>query len=174
MYRGNEVKVSGIVDYYVADKPGGTKVRTHFFIADDMEGNDLLIGLTTMKAWGVLKPDFPDNDSEMFLKSAERERTIQHHINRIAAAKTAESKNEDNADKAHSEEVLKAEGDEVAVNLTEKQSSQQRRKEERLQKKTQYKKEKWILKDIERDKDLAALKEEFIKEFQQVFTVKIG
>ena len=43
-----------------------------------------------------------------------------------------------------------------------------------MQRKNQYKKEKWILKEIERDKELAALREEFIKEFQKVFAVKLG
>ena len=59
------------------------------------------------------------------------------------------------------------------MNLTEKQSSQKRRKDERTKRKNQYKKEKWILKEIERDKELAALRKELIKEFDEVFTVKL-
>ena len=34
-----------------------------------MEGEDLLIGIKTMKRWAILPKDFPNNESEKFLKS---------------------------------------------------------------------------------------------------------
>ena len=86
----------------MAEEPGGQKVRTHFYVADKMEGNDILIGLKTMKKWGIIKEIFPNNDSEMFLKSDEKTKVLQHHINRISAAESAKSENECNDDKANS------------------------------------------------------------------------
>ena len=140
--QGNEVKISGIEEYYIAEEPGGQKVRTHFYVADEMEGDDLLIGLTTMNKWGIIKKNFPNNDSERFLQSDEKTKTLQHHINRISAVESAKSENEGNDDEANSKEVNKAEGDEVTVNLTEKESSQKGRKEEHTRRKKKYKLEK--------------------------------
>ena len=128
-----------------------------------MEGEDLLIGLKTMKKWGILPKDFPNNDSEKFLKSDQKTKVLQHHINRISAAESAKSENESIDDEANSTEVNKAEGDEVTVNLTEKESSQKRRKNERKMRKDTYKLEKWIAKEKERDRELEKMPKEMIK-----------
>ena len=41
--QGNEVKISGIAECYVADEPGGQSIKHHFYVAEEMEGEDLLI-----------------------------------------------------------------------------------------------------------------------------------
>ena len=82
-----------------------------------MEGADLLIGARTMIKWGVLPKIFPDMDKMKFLSSDKDLKLLQHHINRISAAESANTTNENNAD-----------SDEVTVNLSEKESIQKRRK----------------------------------------------
>ena len=166
--QGNDVTVSGIAEYFIARKPGGVRQRTFFYVADDMEGDDLLIGITTMKKWGILQEDFPKEDPEKFEKSSELAKSLDFHMNRIA--KAAEKKP---AEEAHSTEVLELEKGEVTVNLT-KTSSQQRRKEDRKDKKTQFKRQKYILKEMERDKELEAMKNDLVKQYEKVFSVKLG
>ena len=133
--QGNKVKISGIAEYYVANEPGGQRVKNYFYVAEEMEGEDLLIGIKTMKRWEIVSENFPNNESEKFLKSDQKMKVLQHHINRISAAESAKSEGENIDDEANSTEVNKAEGDEVTVNLTEKESSQKRRKEERERRK---------------------------------------
>ena len=77
--QGNQVKISGIAEYYVANEPGGQRVKNYFYVAEEMEGDDLLIGIKTMKRWGIVSENFPHNESEKFLQSDKKMKVVQHH-----------------------------------------------------------------------------------------------
>ena len=100
-----------------------------------------------MKIWGIVPENFRNNEPEKFLKSDKKIKVLQHHINQISAAESAKSKGENIDDEANSTEINNAEGDEVTVNLTEKESSQKRRKNKRKMRRDTYKLEKWIDKE---------------------------
>ena len=79
--------------------------------------------------------NFLNNESKKFLKWNQRTKVLQHHINRISAAESAKSEGENIDDEANSTEINNAEGDEVTVNLTKKESSQKQRKIKRKMRK---------------------------------------
>ena len=36
--QGNEVNISGITEHYVAEEPGGQRIKHHFYVAEKWKG----------------------------------------------------------------------------------------------------------------------------------------
>ena len=78
-----------LAEYFKAKKTGGKRVLDKFWIAKDMEGDVLLIGIKTMIPWGVLDPDFSD---ERFYSSEQSVQILHHHRKIISSLQALSDK----------------------------------------------------------------------------------
>ena len=70
-FSGNPVEIIGYTIYMIDPLGTDNYKPKKFFVAPAVEDDKLLVGLETMKAWGVVNQDFPKPNINAFLHSKE-------------------------------------------------------------------------------------------------------
>merc|ERR1711954_259989 len=79
-FNNNPVEIIGYV-YYLISEPGRNKYKKKkFFVTPAVEDEELLVGLETMRAWGVIDKNFPRPDPTSFHTSRENMDSIKLRI----------------------------------------------------------------------------------------------
>ena len=68
-FKRNPVEIIGHTTYLIAPLRSNSYKPEKFFVSTAIDDDELLFGLETMKAWGVVNKDFPKPNINAFLHS---------------------------------------------------------------------------------------------------------
>ena len=79
-FSGNPVQIIGYTIYMIAPLGTDNYKPKKFFVAPAAKDDKLLVGLETMKAWGVVNKGFPKPNTNTFLHSKEAMDSVKLRI----------------------------------------------------------------------------------------------
>ena len=79
-FNGNPVEIIGYTTYLLAPLASNIYKPKKFFVSTAVNDDELLVGLETMKAWGVVNKDFPKPNINAFMNSEETMDSVKLRI----------------------------------------------------------------------------------------------
>merc|ERR1711954_377449 len=115
-FNGNTVEIIGYTYYMIATLGTDDYKPKKFFVTPAVEDDKLLVGLETMKAWGVIDKDFPKPNIKAFLQSKKAMDTVKLHIAVIEKSLTVSEDSEEKTNYAKECKVSQQENQNISSN----------------------------------------------------------